>query len=76
MTETTTEPAYETCPGPGCTPVTGPDVYRAEAHPVTCVWMMRIARRCDTCDELMRPGETTCPDVYDIDEDDPHGRLS
>lgn len=75
-----------TCPGPGCTPVTGPDVYRAEAHPTTCQWMMRDASRCHTHDELLRPDELgvadpsnpqACPPQFaDVPEEwfDPHNR--
>jgi len=70
-----TEELLTTCPGPGCTPVTGADVYRADAHPLTCQWMMRVARRCAIHDELLRPDEPDCPtpDVYE-ETSDPHNR--
>jgi hypothetical protein len=61
-----------TCPD--CS-VTGPDVYRAEAHPLTCDWMMTRANRCNEHDELLRPDESDCP-FPDEDEEspDPHRR--
>jgi hypothetical protein len=63
------------CPGPGCTPVRGRDVYLAEAHPVTCEWMMRTARRCAEHDELLRPDEAGCPTPHVPNEwFDPHDR--
>lgn len=81
---TTTEVLHTTCPGPGCTPVTGADVYRADAHPISCTWMMRDAQRCSTHDELLRPDEIADPDqpwicppqFADVPEEwfDPHNR--
>ena len=73
-TDTDTGPVLTDCPDPGCN-VTGADVYRAEAHPISCAWMMRDARRCSEHDELLRPDEATCP-TPDLDEDTPdaHGR--
>ena len=55
--------------------VTGSDAYRAEAHPVSCSWMMRSIQRCSEHDELLRPDEPTCP-APDVPEeaDDPHNR--
>jgi hypothetical protein len=55
--------------------VTGPDVYRAEAHPTSCRWMMDNEHRCIQHDELLRPDETECP-APNVDEeaDDPHAR--
>jgi hypothetical protein len=72
MTMTETEAVLDACPE--CS-VTGPDVYRAGAHPTSCRWMMRTARRCLEHDELLRPDEADCP-APDVDEeaDDPHGR--
>ena len=51
-------------------------VYRADAHPLTCDWMMSRARRCNPHDELLRPDEPECP-FPDADEEleDPHRRL-
>ena len=62
------------CPG-GCD-AAGADVYRADAHPVTCRWMMDNPHRCAQHDELLRPDETTCPHP-DVSEDatDPHRRV-
>lgn len=63
------------CPG-GCG-VTGTDVYRAEAHPTSCHWMMREARRCIQHDELLRPDEPECPfPSLDDETPNPHGRTS
>lgn len=80
MSDTTPDPtdadsgdAFTECPE--CT-VSGADVYRADAHPISCAWMMRTARRCGDHDELLRPDEATCPaPTVDEDADDPHGRL-
>lgn len=65
----------EVCPG-GCG-VTGPDVYRAYAHPTSCRWMMREARRCAHHDELLRPDELACP-FPSVPEEalNPHARTS
>lgn len=73
--ETTASPLHTTCPGPGCTPVTGPEVYVADAHPITCTWMMSVGRRCRQHDELLRPDEEQCP-TPDVPEEwhDPHNR--
>lgn len=59
---------------PTC-PVAGVDVYRAEAHPVSCKWMMHTAHRCNIHDELLRPDEPECP-APEVDEEhpDPHRR--
>jgi hypothetical protein len=67
-----TEPILTVCPH--CH-VTGADVYRAEAHPVTCNWMMREVDRCNIHDELLRPDEPKCP-CPEVDEEhpDPHRR--
>lgn len=69
------EMVLDRCPGE-CG-ATGMNVYRADGHPTSCVWMMREARRCAHHDELLRPDEPTCP-APDVDEeaDDPHGRLA
>ena len=74
---TTAEELHDICPGPGCTPVRGPDVYRADAHPITCDWMMHVARRCNPHDELLRPDEADCP-APDVDDwwHDPHNRTN
>jgi hypothetical protein len=60
---------------PAACGVTGVDVYRAQAHPTTCRWMMREARRCIEHDELLRPDEPRCP-APDVPEEafDPHSR--
>jgi len=57
--------------------VTGPDVYRADAHPTSCRWMMWEASRCGVHDELLRPDEPACP-YPDTDEEAPdaHRRLA
>lgn len=77
MTET--PEILEVCPGPGChpEPVKGPKVYLSDAHPITCDWMMSVARRCGQHDELLRPDEPECP-APDVPEEaeDPHGRTN
>lgn len=53
-------PVHTVCPSfPSCQ-VVGADVYRAEAHEVTCHWMMSNTDRCNFCDELLRPDMDTC----------------
>lgn len=69
---TTADPPLTKCPS--CS-VTGPDVYRADAHPIICRWMMENNHRCPEHDELLRPDEDACP-YPDVPEDayDPHAR--
>jgi hypothetical protein len=67
------EQLLTSCPGP-CQ-LTGPEVYRAQAHMIVCNWMMQRARRCHAHDELLRPDEAECPTPWVPDEtSDPHDR--
>jgi hypothetical protein len=67
-------PVLDACPDPSCS-VTGPEVYRADAHPIFCGWMMGNLNRCPQHDELLRPDESECPAPdADEDSDDPHNR--
>lgn len=67
------EPTLTVCPDCG---LTGPEVYRAESHPLSCKWMMNNMHRCGPHDELLRPDEETCPFPDEPeDADDAHHRL-
>lgn len=46
------------------------NVYTVDGHPITCDWMMIVARRCGQHDELLRPDEPECP-TPDVDEEAP-----
>jgi hypothetical protein len=71
---TTEDQILEQCPT--CR-VKGVEVYRAEAHPVNCVWMQTNMHRCDEHDELLRPDEERCPDPFAPEASpDPHSRRS